>query len=91
MCPPLAPLAYPRDNPFVGVPGYLPEVYALGLRNPWRCGSDPLTGAYIVGDVGQVQYCAGTVLSVSDCALTVFQGVVWCLYVTACAFPARAL
>lgn len=44
----------PPDNPFVGVPGYLPEVYALGLRNPWRCGSDPATGAYICGDVGQV-------------------------------------
>src|SRR5205814_784508 len=28
--------AVPRDNPFVGRAGHLPEIWALGLRNPWR-------------------------------------------------------
>ncbi|KAG5178415.1 Sorbosone dehydrogenase-domain-containing protein [Tribonema minus] len=48
----------PADNPFVGaapVPGQnvpLPEVYAYGMRNPWRCSFDPQERLWC-GDVGQ--------------------------------------
>jgi glucose/arabinose dehydrogenase len=42
----------PPDNPFVGVPGAAPEVYALGLRNPFRFSFDRLTGDLLIGDVG---------------------------------------
>ncbi|MBK6767311.1 MAG: PQQ-dependent sugar dehydrogenase [bacterium] len=43
----------PANNPFVGVPGYRPEIWTLGLRNPWRWSFDRLTGDMYVGDVGQ--------------------------------------
>lgn len=45
--------AIPADNPFVDEPGALPEIYAYGLRNPYRLSFDDLTGALFVGDVGQ--------------------------------------
>jgi glucose/arabinose dehydrogenase len=48
-----APYGIPPDNPFVGVPGALPEIYHLGLRNPWRNSFDRLTGDLYIGDVGQ--------------------------------------
>ena len=40
-------------NPFIGVAGARPEVYAFGLRNPFRMSFDPQTGRLWVGDVGQ--------------------------------------
>ena len=43
----------PSDNPFVGVSNALPEIWAMGLRNPWRIGFDALTGDFWTGDVGQ--------------------------------------
>lgn len=43
----------PADNPFVDTPGARPEVYAYGLRNPWRIAFDPQTGRLWCGDVGQ--------------------------------------
>ena len=47
----------PPDNPFVGQSGVLPEIWAFGLRNPWRYSfDDPArggTGALIIADVGQ--------------------------------------
>ena len=42
----------PPDNPFVDLPGARPEVYAYGLRNPFRMSFDPPTGDLWVGDVG---------------------------------------
>jgi len=44
----------PPDNPYVGNPsGYREEIYASGLRNPWRYSFDFLTGRLWLGDVGQ--------------------------------------
>lgn len=44
--------ANPPTNPFVGVNG-LDEIWAIGMRNPWRCDFDNLTGDLYIGDVGQ--------------------------------------
>ena len=45
----------PSDNPFVNTPGALKEIYANGLRNPYKFSFDGPTGRLIVGDVGQNQ------------------------------------
>jgi len=47
------PYAVPSDNPFVGNPAFRPEVWALGLRHPWRYSVDRATGDLYIGDVGQ--------------------------------------
>lgn len=47
------PYTVPADNPFVGVAGARPEIWAVGLRNPWRFGFDSATGDLWIGDVGQ--------------------------------------
>ena len=46
----------PADNPFVGKDGVAPEIYAFGLRNPWRCSFDTGSGALFCGDVQQNSY-----------------------------------
>jgi glucose/arabinose dehydrogenase len=43
----------PPDNPFLGVPGAAPELWDLGLRNPWRFSFDRMLGDLYIGDVGQ--------------------------------------
>src|SRR6185503_15931038 len=43
----------PSSNPFVGNSAYRPEIWALGLRNPWRFSFDRLTGDLFIGDVGE--------------------------------------
>ena len=45
----------PKDNPFVEDQGALPEIWAYGLRNPWRCSFDSERPSYFMcADVGQV-------------------------------------
>jgi glucose/arabinose dehydrogenase len=46
----------PHSNPFVGRRGARPEIYAYGLRNPWRFSFDRLTGDLAIADVGQDKY-----------------------------------
>lgn len=43
----------PADNPFVGQKGLRPEIFAHGIRNPWRIAFDKKTGLLWCGDVGQ--------------------------------------
>ena len=45
--------AVPPDNPFVGNPNALDEIWAYGVRNPWRCTFDRVTGDFFIADVGQ--------------------------------------
>ncbi len=43
----------PRDNPFVGVAGARPEIWAYGLRQAWRINFDRVTGELWAGEIGQ--------------------------------------
>uniref|UniRef100_A0A3P8Y848 SRCR domain-containing protein n=1 Tax=Esox lucius TaxID=8010 RepID=A0A3P8Y848_ESOLU len=59
----LDPYSIPSDNPFIGEKGSLPEIYAYGVRNMWRCSidrGDPITGQghgrLFCGDVGQNKF-----------------------------------
>ena len=46
----------PPDNPFVGVAGARPEIWAFGLRNPFTSAVDPVDGRIYVNDVGNGQW-----------------------------------
>ena len=48
-----SPYGIPADNPFVGVSGAKPEIWAYGFRNPWRFSFDNKTKRLFIGDVGQ--------------------------------------
>jgi glucose/arabinose dehydrogenase len=50
------PYAVPSDNPFAGRPPALPEIWAYGLRNPWRFAFDRTTGDLFIADVGQGEW-----------------------------------
>ena len=43
----------PADNPFINTQGYRDEIWAMGLRNPWRFDFDRVTGDLYIADVGQ--------------------------------------
>ncbi len=49
------PYAIPQSNPFAGVEGYRPEIWAMGLRNPWGLAFDRQTGALYIPDAGGVK------------------------------------
>jgi len=50
------PYAIPPSNPYRSTPGYRPEIWALGVRNPFRFSFDRQTGDLYIGDVGQNLY-----------------------------------
>ncbi len=50
------PYAVPQDNPYVSDPQKLGEIWALGLRNPWRISFDQVTGDMFIGEVGQATW-----------------------------------
>jgi glucose/arabinose dehydrogenase len=50
------PYAIPPGNPFVDDPAVRDEIWAMGLRNPWRYSFDRLTGDLYIADVGQNRY-----------------------------------
>ena len=49
----VADYSVPPDNPYVGNELAKPEIWAYGLRNPWRFSFDRVTGDLYIGDVGQ--------------------------------------
>ncbi|MFN8423571.1 MAG: PQQ-dependent sugar dehydrogenase [Anaerolineae bacterium] len=48
-----SPYGIPPTNPFVDLPRHAPEIWAYGLRNPWRYAFDRATGDLYIADVGQ--------------------------------------
>ncbi len=50
------PYAIPPDNPFLDQPETRPEIWVLGLRNPWRFSFDRASGDLWIGDVGSATY-----------------------------------
>lgn len=51
-----SPYSVPADNPKIDAAGALPEIYAYGLRNPWRMAFDAVDGTLWVADVGYLDW-----------------------------------
>lgn len=64
-----APYLIPNDNPFVNNTDTLPEIWALGLRNPWRFSFDTLNNEIWIADVGQDKWEEVNVASINDAGL----------------------
>lgn len=60
------PYEVPDDNPFVGDMNAADEIWAYGLRNPWRCSFDMETGDLFCGDVQQNSYEEVDIISRGD-------------------------
>ena len=50
------PYVIPADNPFIGQLDARPEIWAYGLRNPWRFSFDSITGDLFIADVGETDF-----------------------------------
>lgn len=71
--------AIPADNPFVGDAGVLDEIWAIGLRNPYRFSFDGPTGDLFIGDVGQfafeeISYQPGSSVGGENYGWRIFEG-----------------
>jgi len=65
----------PPDNPFLDLEGARPEIWALGLRNPWRMSVDQKTGDLWVGNNGQDQWETAHLIRRGDnCGWSVYEG-----------------
>lgn len=72
------PYGIPADNPFANGGG-LPEIWAIGLRNPWRFSFDRATGDLYIADVGQgeweeVNFLPGGIVGGSNFGWNYFEG-----------------
>ncbi len=56
----------PFDNPYAALPGVRPEIWSIGLRNPWRFSFDRRTGELLLADVGQDSWEEVNVVSLSE-------------------------
>jgi glucose/arabinose dehydrogenase len=64
-----SPYATPPDNPFVGRRGARPEIWATGMRNPWRFSFDRPAGLVYIADVGQDRWEEVDVASIAAAGL----------------------
>jgi glucose/arabinose dehydrogenase len=73
------PYAIPPDNPFVGTEGALNEIWAYGLRNPWRFSFDRANGDLYIGGPGQfteewIDFQPGTLPAGENFGWPIFEG-----------------
>lgn len=69
----------PTDNPFQNNPSFKPEIFAFGIRNPWRFSFDRITGKLWLGDVGQDAYEEISIVEKGDnLGWSIFEGTELC-------------